>query len=159
MGDFMFFSLFGETYIGDNICDNNNVISALRVAGYLLFVIKLFVPILIIAVGTFDLYKAVTGGSQEAMTKQAKKLGYRVLLGILIFFIPTIVNAILSQLTEYKWISSDIEKCQKCILTPQKCDKNSPASKCNSYMTSTECSGAGQGYCVWDFQKGYCFNK
>lgn len=112
-------------YIGDNVCDDSRVRTALRVVGYFIFIAKMLVPIIIIGFGTFDLYKAVINGGSDSISKQAKTLGMRILVGILIFFVPTIVNLVLGQLTAYRAISSDITGCQTCLLDPFNCNTKS----------------------------------
>lgn len=113
--------LLGANYIGEDICSDTNVLSALRVVGYLLVLAKICVPLIIIFMGTLDLYKAIMGGSSDSLSKQVKMLGIRFLIGITIFFVPTLVNLVLDQLNEYNAISEDIKPCQRCMLEPTKC--------------------------------------
>lgn len=113
-------SLYNEN-IGDNVCSNGNVQNALRMVGYFIFLAKLFVPLLIIGFGSFDLYKSILNGGGESMSKQLKSLGFRVIAGIVVFFIPTIVNAFLGQLVAMQGISDEITGCQVCLLDPFNC--------------------------------------
>ena len=53
------------------------------------------IPLLLIALGIVDFAKAVFGGNEDNMKKSAVKFGKRVLIGIVIFFIPSILNIIL----------------------------------------------------------------
>ena len=57
--------------------------------------IKIMIPLLLIALGIVDFAKAVFGGNEDNMKKSAVKFGKRVLIGIVIFFIPSILNIIL----------------------------------------------------------------
>ncbi len=57
--------------------------------------IKIMIPLLLIGLGILDFAKAVFGGSEDNMKKSAVKFGKRVLIGIVIFFIPSILNIIL----------------------------------------------------------------
>lgn len=110
-------------YVGEDFCNRPESQMALRIVGNVIMLAKVFIPIIIIAMGTMDLFKAVTGGSSEALTKQAKALGIRVAIGLVIFFIPTIVDALLNQLEQYQAVGSEIQACQTCLLHPGNCGK------------------------------------
>lgn len=118
MGDKMNFLILEN--VGDNFCEmGGNVTKALRMVGYLLFVAKLFVPIIIVGFATFDLYKSVMEGSTDSLSKQLKAIGFRLIIGILIFFLPTFVNILLTQLGSDK---SEYANCQTCLLEPFDCN-------------------------------------
>ena len=76
----------------------------------------MFIPVLIVIFGSLDMYKAVIGGDAEAMKKAGKQLGYRMVLGIFIFFLPTLVYTILGYL-----LPDDYETCAKCLFEPGTC--------------------------------------
>ena len=85
-----------EEHIGDNVCQEPNVINALRVIGYVIFIGKIVIPFIIIGFGIFDLAKAVTAGDSDKVTKGVKTIGVRVLIGILVFALPSIIDVILN---------------------------------------------------------------
>lgn len=58
-------------------------------------VIKIFVPLLLILLGSFDLANAVLAGSNEEIKKVQKTLMQRILAGIAIYFVPALLNLIL----------------------------------------------------------------
>ncbi len=116
------FTMLGEDYIGDNICADSNVLKALRFVGYMVTIARYFVPLLIIGFGTLDLYKAVMGGSSDSLTKQAKSLGFRVLLGLFIVFVPTFLSLILSQVDAFGSIEGEYHNCEVCVLDPFHCN-------------------------------------
>lgn len=117
-------TMIGEEYIGDNICSNSNALKALRFIGYMVTIARFFVPLLVIGFGTLDLYKSVINGSSDSLSKQAKSLGMRVVIGILIFFVPTFLSVILSQIDSFGNIEGEYHKCEVCILEPFSCDVN-----------------------------------
>ena len=59
-------------------------------------IIKLLVPALLILLGSFDLAKAVLAGNQDDMKKAQKYFIQRLIAGIAIYFIPMLLNLILS---------------------------------------------------------------
>ena len=79
---------------------------------------RLAVPILIIIFGSKDFIDAVMTGKTDTLKQDAMKLGWRVIVGLFIFFIPTIANAFLNGLSYYRVISDDINQCQNCLLSP-----------------------------------------
>ena len=60
----------------------------------LLNYIKVIGPILVIVLSSVDFLKVIIK-SDDAMSAAAKKLGYRLILAALLFFIPTIVEVLL----------------------------------------------------------------
>lgn len=88
----------------------------LKIAGYTIVIIKIITPLAIILMGSFDFYKAVSSGKAEDLKKQAIMLGNRVLVGVIIFFLPTILK------TALNFISGDSEyiTCIDCLFDPTK---------------------------------------
>ena len=62
---------------------------------YLLNVIKVVGPILVIVLSSVDFLKVIIKSDDDAMAAATKKLGYRLILAGLLFFIPTIVEVLL----------------------------------------------------------------
>lgn len=94
----------------------------LTVIGWVLFVFKFAIPILIIAFGAFDFGKAVVSEKEDEIKKQTKKLIYRVVAGILIFLLPNIIIFIFKVAAPgYQEDKGQFEDCEKCILTPSNC--------------------------------------
>ena len=115
-----------EEHIGDNVCQEPNVINALRVIGYFIFIGKIVIPFIIIGFGIFDLAKAVTGGDSDKVTKGVKTIGVRVLIGILVFALPSIINVILNISTNLNDEETGYSMCQTCLLDPWACENGEP---------------------------------
>lgn len=62
---------------------------------YLLNAIKVVGPILVIVLSSVDFLKVIIKSDDDAMAAATKKLGYRLILAGLLFFIPTIVEVLL----------------------------------------------------------------
>ena len=58
--------------------------------------IKIIGPILVVILSSVDFITVIIKGDDEAMTKAQKKLIKRLILAALLFFIPVIIQAILS---------------------------------------------------------------
>ncbi len=150
-----------DEHIGDNFCETKNVLSVLRMIGYALTLLKVFVPIIIIIWGTLKLYNVVVSGTTDSLNKQLKNLAYRVIIGVCIFFVPTLVDAVLKN-----FIPEDAMKCEVCVLKPFSCNPSDPSTikkdevttptewanpKCeNRRESQTMCESAPNNACYWD---------
>lgn len=95
-----------------NFC--KDISSGIKIAGYTIIIIKIITPLAIILMGSFDFYKAVTSGKPDDLKKQAIMLGNRVLVGLIIFFLPTILKTALNFISgESEYIS-----CIDCLFDP-----------------------------------------
>ena len=116
-----------KAHIGQNFCSQKETMDTLRVVGYFLLVIRIVVPFIVIIFGSFDLFKAVTGGDEKSLSASAKKLGFRFLIGFSIFLVPTLIHIVLSGLNSYEVISDDANVCQTCLLKPGDCEDGVPS--------------------------------
>mgnify|MGYP004456242237 CR=1 FL=1 len=142
--------------VADKPCQENDMKKVFRLFGYLLLIAKICIPLIIIIMGSLDIFKAVYGQDDKALGKQLKILVWRIIGGLTIFFLPTIVNAFFK-------VSSDIDVsededykiCVNCLLDPlnkQICsvneneyDSNNNVSKITSTTTTTKRVHGGKG--------------
>ena len=96
-----------------------------RLVGYFLYIVKVVIPLIIIILEAIDLSKAVVAGKDDAIKKSTSILIKRLILGIVIFFIPTIVSLILNLISEASPIMEASKGCRACLLDPFKSDCNS----------------------------------
>lgn len=88
--------------------------------GKILSIFKIVIPLLVIIFGMIDLGKAVVASKDDEIKKAAKSLGMRVLAGIIIFFIPTIVGFAFGLADGFNE-DGDYSVCQTCITSPESC--------------------------------------
>lgn len=112
--------------------------------GYILLALKTIVPLVIIIFGIIDLAKAVASSDDKAVTKATSSIVKRIIMGIAIFFIPTIVSFVFSMLKNAAPIISGAEECQVCLLRPTSED-------CEDYVSTAETNR--------DKRKEYTYNK
>lgn len=152
MSLFVSINVYAEN-VGDNFCDDNNILNVIGIFGWLLFVARLAVPLIIVIRGTLDMYKAVFDGTGDGIQKSAKSLLIRVFIGLLVFFIPALTEAVLPM-----FFDETIAKCESCLFYPSLCGqivKNDSAKACDAYSDSeTDCKTAG-----CDFKCGVCVMK
>ena len=92
-----------------------------KVFGYLVMALKILVPVIIIVMGSLDLGKAVVANSEDEMKKATQVLVKRIIAGIVIFFIPTIVNLVLKLASNYVSVVDSGSSCIECVSTPGSC--------------------------------------
>ena len=123
-------TISGERYLFEDSNDTNSfgsngpcskLKSPLKFIGYILLIVKIVIPLLLIIFGVIDLFKAVTGGKDGEITKSLKTFIFRLIAGVAIFFIPTIISFIFSLVDGFDSVESEFDICQKCILNVTNC--------------------------------------
>lgn len=86
---------------------------AWKFIGEIIFVIRIVIPILIILLGTIDLGKAVMAGEDKQIKEAQKMFIKRLIYGVAVFFVVTIVTAVFSMIGNATEASSSV--CLKCV--------------------------------------------
>ncbi len=89
-----------------------------QIIGWVLWVFKIVIPIVIIVFGMIDLGKAVVASKDDEIKKSVKSLVMRAIAGIIIFFVPTLVGAIFGLVGEFNENRDEYNVCQQCISDP-----------------------------------------
>lgn len=89
----------------------------IRFGGYILFIAKILLPIIILVKSSLNIISIVTKGTPDELSKQAKKFGVSCLASIIIFFTPTLVNTIFSIVSGFN-MTDDSKICSSCIFDP-----------------------------------------
>ena len=106
----LFYILDGESIL----CDpTTGLLSVFGVVGNIISFIKIAVPIILILMGSIDLTKAVMASKDDDIKKAQSTLIKRAIIGVVIFFIPTIVTLLLNLINQ----NSD-NACMSCITSP-----------------------------------------
>lgn len=111
-----------DNYVAADPCNEENIQTALRFVGYLLMIAKIAIPLIIIVVATFDLFKSVIDKDEKSLGKQVKIIIMRIVAGIFVFFLPTIVYALFNLSAELKIVDdAKYQGCATCLLKPTEC--------------------------------------
>ena len=111
-----------EVFVAEQPCSDDNIKTALRFFGYLLMIAKVAIPMIIIIMGTFDLFKSVIDKDEKSLGKQVKILLMRIVAGVFVFFIPTIVYALFGISSDLKIVEDEkYRDCIDCVLNPTVC--------------------------------------
>ena len=117
-----------------------------QIIGWVLWVFKIVIPIVIIVFGMIDLGKAVVASKDDEIKKSVKSLVMRAIAGVIIFFIPTLVGAIFGLVGEFNDNRDEYNVCQQCI--------SSPGGTCNDIVDCVEDSSK-----MWDRDSNTCVNR
>ena len=89
-----------------------------QLVGYALFALKVLIPVVIIIYGVIDLVKALTAGKDDAINSASRSILMRVIIGITIFFVPTIVRTVLRLVNDAVPYLNKAAACEECLLGP-----------------------------------------
>lgn len=92
----------------------------LGIVGWALTIFKIIIPLVIIGLGLLDLGKAAVSSKPEEIKKTATGLLWRLVGGIVIFFIPTIIMLAFGFVNKFADATAqmDFNVCYKCITAP-----------------------------------------
>lgn len=76
----------------------SEIVQVLAIVRLIMNVICIAVPVVMILLGTFDLFKAVTAGKDDEIKKKQQTLLKRIIAGVLVFLVPTIVSVLMNLL-------------------------------------------------------------
>ena len=107
--------------VGENMCSREEIQNVMRFVGYIIMFIKLFVPLIIIVQGVFIFYNGVKAGKEDELKKCVQTLGKRILVGIIIMLLPTIIDITLSTVKDWTDYQGEYETCTECIFHPNNC--------------------------------------
>lgn len=106
--------------VGTFCSDTHEILS---LVGWALTIFKIVIPLIIIALGLVDLGKAAISSKPEEIKKSVTSLVWRLVGGIAIFFIPTIIMLVFGFVSGFATVQDSIGKanwnvCYKCITAP-----------------------------------------
>lgn len=105
------------------IC-SDDMLDLWQVIGWVLWIFKIIIPILIIVFGMLDLGKAVVASKDDEIKKAMKSLAMRAIAGVVIFFIPSLVGLIFSMVSSWQSdteLQAQYKNCKTCITSPSSC--------------------------------------
>ena len=87
--------------------------------------IKIIVPLILIILGSIDFGKASMSGDDKAVKDAAVQFAKRVLIGLIVFFVPTVLDFFLSLVNGVSDTAAKFSECTNCIFSPtneSRCD-------------------------------------
>ena len=95
-----------------DICKNDSEMAMVfGLVKFILSVICIVVPVVMILLGTIDLFKAVTAGKDEEIKKRQKALITRLIAGIIVFLVPSIVSLLMGLIGQSSKTTDSWKSC------------------------------------------------
>ena len=108
----------GTASCGDNLLTGiPNMIP--KVVSIVYTIIQVAVPVILVVMGSLDLFKGITAGKEDEMKKGQQMFIKRLIAAALIFFVFVIVKVVISFVAEGD--STAIMECAECFIN-NKCD-------------------------------------
>lgn len=153
-----------DIYVAENPCSESDILKVFRFYGYLLMIAKVAIPLIIIVMGTFDLFKSVVDKDEKSLTKQVKILLMRVVAGVFIFFLPTFIYAIFDISTDLNIVNDTKYKaCVDCLLKPNDCNtdvnNNGKSKKTESSEKAEETKSSEKSEVTTEFKCEYALSE
>ena len=104
------------------VCHDVNVLKGLRVLGYVVLIVKVLVPVVLIITGMYAFFKAMVASDEREIKDAVTLLISKVITGIIVFFIPTIISAVLSLIKNVNTSTSTYAVCVKCVVSVKDCN-------------------------------------
>ena len=105
-----------------SVCREVGIVKAIRILAYMITIIKILVPIILIVTGIISLFRAVLADDESALKRSVSLLFTKFLVGAFIFFIPTIMTAIMGYAHNYDKTKSKFTDCLKCLNSVKACN-------------------------------------
>ncbi|MGN1378780.1 MAG: hypothetical protein ACI4XR_00035 [Bacilli bacterium] len=97
-------------------CSDENVMKVLELFSVLFVILKIAIPIIIIILGIVSLAKVIISDDQSMLSKTISSLVMKIILGIFIFFLPTLISTIIGYIDDADNVTSEYRACTECLL-------------------------------------------
>jgi hypothetical protein len=105
-----------DSKAGFDVCAKAGIVKTFQILGYVLFVLKIVVPIILMGLGAMDFGKAVLSSDEKAIKNAITIIVKRAIASVVIFFIPALISATMhlidgaNELNEFGCLSECISK-------------------------------------------------
>lgn len=100
-----------------NFC--SRTASIWQLVGKAFFILKIVIPLVIIILASISLAKATISGDEKEIKEGVIKIVKRLIAGVLIFLIPSIVRVGFLSITQFnKTMKDEAQNCINCLTDP-----------------------------------------
>lgn len=100
-----------------NVCSGQSL-RAFQIIGYLIYVAKMVIPLLLVVLGSIDLAKGVIATNEKPNKDSLMAFGRRLIIAVVIFLIPTVLDFLLSFVDGANDTMDKYSVCTTCLLDP-----------------------------------------
>ncbi len=109
-------------FLALELCETESILRTFKIAYIILTITKIVVPLLIIILGMTDLAKVIMSGKDDEIKKSTTILIKRVIAGLVVFMIPSILDFIFNLNAQYQETVSEFAGCTTCLTNDKQCD-------------------------------------
>ena len=107
----------------DSFCDTAPVKRTFRFIGMTFVIFKILIPLILVGIGVVNLVQVIIAGKDEDMKKRMQGLFKRIVIGIVIFLLPGIIDFLFDTLNGILGgQDSSISACEDCLLDLKNCE-------------------------------------
>ncbi len=99
--------LAGTPNVAEQCTAGSDLVKVIAIVRLVINAICIVVPIVLILLGAIDLFRAVIASKEEDIKKNQQRLIKRVIAGIIVFLVPTIITVLLNLIG----VSNGWKKC------------------------------------------------
>ena len=93
------------------LCNDYHFLQALRLTSLFINIFKICIPILLIILGSYNMFQVIISSDQNAIKNQSLKFMRSVISAVIIFLLPTVIKIAFSLVTDIAKISNLVEFC------------------------------------------------
>lgn len=93
------------------LCSDYHFLEGIRLIKYFITIAKIFIPIILIAMGSYDLFKSLINVDANDLKKQLMTFSKRIASAAIIFLLPTIITIAFSLVTNVSSFANLISVC------------------------------------------------
>jgi len=104
---------------------SDGVLTAFKIVGYIIYVLKMLIPLVLIIMGSIDFAKAIISTNEKPNTDVIKAFTMRIIIGVVIFLIPTVLSFLINLVDGATDLFEDsgFTSCTTCLLDPTHCNE------------------------------------
>lgn len=103
-----------DMYTG-NICEMTGTLKVLTIIRKVIHLLKIAVPLALVILASIELGKAVISDDSDSVAKTLRVLVRKIIMGVVIFFIPVIIDSLMSLVNNYEKNKSSVMNCLVCF--------------------------------------------
>ena len=144
-GLLLFVFSYKNCFALSEICEVSSTLKAFKIVGVLILIIKILAPLAIILTGITSMVKAVIADDESEIKKCVSVLVSKVIVGVIIFSVPSIVYAVFDLVEKSKTTRSEFVHCSICLVNLKVCNQFISTAESNEGIGSDDLHHRGSG--------------
>lgn len=104
------------------MCELEGVLKTFKMINIFLTLAKIILPLVIIIIGMKDFFNVIVAYKDDEFKNSINSLFKRIIAGLIIFILPSILNFFLNLSASYQKTASEFASCSVCLTSTKECD-------------------------------------